>query len=85
MFGLVAGLAGGIIGTLIVMFVYEAVVAGGRADDQIDAMSEVETLSKELERVRQAAHDQQVRADYYYDLYCTGAKANAALQNGRAL
>ena len=82
--GLAAGCVAGIIGTLIVVALYAALVVGGRADDMADAMNELATLRTELARVKQAAHDQQVRADYYYDLYCTGAKANAALRNGRA-
>ena len=88
-FNFLAGLATGLALALVAFVLWSTLVVGKWADEggfvnlvaNDEPVVETETtLRQQLALCREAAHKQQERADYYYDLFCAGAKANADLR-----
>lgn len=89
------GAAAGTVATLIVGFIWAALVLAKRADginltpepapepapEPVEG-EELTELRHRLVICQHAAEQQRQRADYYYDLFCDGARANAQLRNG---
>lgn len=85
-------LAGAVAGTVAGAVVMAVMCAAGNSDgfvriapDDVDEDPELTALRQQLAACQAAAERQRQRADTYYDLYCAGAKANAALRREHAL
>lgn len=73
-------LAGCIVGGMLGAIAMALLAAAGDSDDKRDLIIELDTVRKQLAACQQASLSNQERADYYYELFCDGAQANAALR-----
>ena len=85
------GFGAGTVATLLVGFIWAALIIARRADDinltfeptpEPVEGEEVADLRHRLAICQHAAEQQRQRADNYYELFCEGARANAQLRNG---
>lgn len=74
--GCLVGLAFGVVLMRILFALSEPVTLV----DDLDEDPELTAVRHQLAVCQDTARQQQQRADYYYDLYCEGAKANAVLR-----
>jgi hypothetical protein len=90
---ILAFLGGCIVGVLAGAIIMAVLCAAGNSDGyvqispDVDEGPETASLRQQLAETRHhlsacqaAAEQQRQRADVYFDLYCAGAKANAALR-----
>ncbi len=90
MISFLVGFGAGTAATLLVGFIWAALVIARRADDfNLAPVQATEPVTDEVADLRQrlaicqhAAEQQRQRADNYYDLFCEGARVNAHLRNG---
>lgn len=84
-------LGGCIVGVLAGAIIMAVMCAAGNESGyvtispDVDEDPELTALRHQLAVCQEAAEHQRQRADTYYDLYCAGAKANAALRREHAL
>jgi hypothetical protein len=83
---IVIGIVGVLAGALLMAVLCAAGNESGfvAISPDVDEDPELTALRHQLAVCQEAAEQQRQRADNYYDLYCAGAKANAALRREHA-